>query len=161
MVNSGVPAIMASPRARIATAVALVIAMLALAAVAAFFELVVLGLGTCGGDGGSPYAAHDSPQGHVCDVLDHGGLALVSGLEIAALVAAAIVIVLWARRRARTRVAVVCAVAAALLPLAAAAALSAPPDNCSARDQAAYQAWLDRDADSRASHPPPADCDSY
>jgi hypothetical protein len=97
----------------------------------------------------------------VCHFLDHGGLTLVTGLEIAALVGAAIVIALWARRRARTAVAVVCAVAAALLPLAALAALSAPANNCSARDQAAYQAWLDRDADSRSSHPPPADCDSY
>ena len=154
-------AIMASTRARIATAVALVIAMLAVAVVAAFFELVVLGLGSCGGDGGSPYAARDSPQGQVCDFLDHGGLTLVTGLEIAALVAAAVVIGLWARQRARARVAVACAVAAAFLPLGALAALSAPADNCSARDQAAYQAWLDRDADSRASEPPPADCDSY
>jgi hypothetical protein len=149
--------IMASTRARIATAVALVIAMLAVATVAAFFELLALGLGSCGGDGGSPFAARDSPQGHVCQFLDDGGMIGVIGLEIVALVAAAVVIAVWARGRARTRVAVVCAVAAAFLPLAGLFALSAPGDACSKADQAAYHAWLDNGARGE----PPADCDSY
>ena len=150
-------AIMASTRARIATAVALVIAMLAVATVAAFFELLALGLGSCGGDGGSPYAARDSPQGHVCQFLDDGGMIGVIGLEIVALVAAAVVIAVWARGRTRTRVAVACAVAAAFLPLAGLFALSAPEDGCSKADQAAYHAWLDKGARGE----PPADCDSY
>jgi hypothetical protein len=150
-------AIMASTRARIATAVALVIAMLAVATVAAFFELLALGLGSCGGDGGSPYAAADSPQGHVCQFLDDGGMIGVIGLEIVALVAAAVVIAVWARGRARTRAAVACAVAAAFLPLAGLFALSAPGDACSKADEAAYHAWLDKGARGE----PPADCDSY
>jgi hypothetical protein len=128
MVNNGVLGGMGSTRARIATAVAGVIAMLAVATVTGFFQFLVLGLGTCGGDGGSPYAANDSAQGRVCDVLDGGGLTAVAGLEIAALVAAA-----------------------ALL------GLSAPSDNCSKADQAAYSTWLERGANGQ----PPADCDSY
>jgi hypothetical protein len=154
-------AIMASTRARIATAVALVIAMLAVATVAAFFELLALGLGSCGGDGGSPYAARDSPQGHVCDLLDHGGMIGVIGLEIVALVAAAVVIGLWARGRARTRVAVAWAVAAAFLPLAGLWALSAPSNNCSAADAAAYRQWLGRGAPAATGDRSPPDCDSY
>jgi hypothetical protein len=148
---------MRSTRARIATAVASVIGMLAVAAVTAFFEMLVLGLSTCGGDGGSPYAAHDSAQGQVCDVLDRGGLTVVVGLELAALVAAAVVIGLWAWRRAGARLAVASAVVAALLPLVGLFALSAPSDNCSKADQAAYSAWLEHGARGE----PPADCDSY
>jgi hypothetical protein len=157
MVNSGVRGGMRTTRARVATAVAGIIAMLAVAAVTAFFELLVLGLGTCGGDGGSPYAAHDSAQGRVCDVLDGGGLTAVVGLELAALVAAVVVIGLWASRRAGGRLAVASAVAAALLPLVGLLALSAPSDNCSKADQAAYSAWLEQGARGE----PPADCDSY
>ena len=154
-------AIMASTRARIATAVALVIAMLAVATVAAFFELLALGLGSCGGDGGSPYAARDSPQGHVCEFLDNGGMIGVIGLEVGALVAAAVVIALWARGRARTRVAVAWAVSAAFLPLAGLWALSAPSNNCSAADAAAYSEWVERGAPPASSERPPPDCDSY
>jgi hypothetical protein len=157
MVNSGVRGGMRSTRARIATAVASVIGMLAVAAVTVFFEMLVLGLGTCGGDGGSPYAAADSPQGHVCDVLDRGGLTVVAGLELAALVAAGVVIGLWAWRRAGARLAVASAIVAALLPLAGLFALSAPSDQCSKADQAAYRTWLDQGARGE----PPADCDSY
>jgi hypothetical protein len=144
-------------RTRVATTVAAIIGMLAVAVVTGFFELLAIGLGTCGGDGGSPYAAHDSAQGHVCDFLDRGGLTLVMAIEIAALVAAAVVLVLWARRRVRGRLAAACAVAASFLPLAGLWAVSAPSDNCSKADQAAYQRWLDRGA----SGEPPADCDSY
>jgi hypothetical protein len=157
MVNNGVRGAMRSTRARVATAVAGVIGMLAVAAVTVFFELLALGLGSCGGDGGSPYAARDSPQGHVCEFLDHGGMIGVIGLEVGALVAAAVVIALWARGRARTRVAVAWAVAAAFVPLAGLFALSAPGDQCSKADQAAYHAWLDKGAHGE----PPADCDSY
>jgi hypothetical protein len=157
MVNSGVRGGMRSTRARIATAVASVIGMLAVAAVTVFFEMLVLGLGTCGGDGGSPYAAADSPQGHVCDVLDRGGLTVVAGLELAALVAAGVVIGLWAWRRAGARLAVASAIVAALLPLAGLFALSAPSDQCSKADQAAYRTWLDQGARGE----PRADCDSY
>jgi hypothetical protein len=157
MVNSGVRGGMRSTRARIATAVASVIGMLAVAAVTVFFEMLVLGLGTCGGDGGSPYAAADSPQGHVCDVLDRGGLTVVAGLELAALVAAGVVTGLWAWRRAGARLAVASAIVAALLPLAGLFALSAPSDQCSKADQAAYRTWLDQGARGE----PPADCDSY
>jgi hypothetical protein len=157
MVNSGVRGGMRSTRARIATAVASVIGMLAVAAVTVFFEMLVLGLGTCGGDGGSPYAAADSPQGHVCDVLDRGGLTVVAGLELAALVAAGVVIGLCAWRRAGARLAVASAIVAALLPLAGLFALSAPSDQCSKADQAAYRTWLDQGARGE----PPADCDSY
>jgi hypothetical protein len=157
MVNSGVRGDMRSMRSRTATAVAAIIGMLAVAVVTVFVELLAMGLGTCGGDGGSPYAAHDSAQGQVCDVLDRGGMALVVAVEIAALVAAGVVIALWARRRAGGRLAVACAVAAALLPLAGLWALSAPADGCSKADQAAYQGWLDRGAGGE----PPADCDSY
>ena len=145
-------------RSRTATAVAAIIGMLAVAVVTVFFELLAMGLGTCGGDGGSPYAASDSAQGHACDFLDRGGMALVMAIEIAALVAAGVVIALWARRRAGGRLAVACAVAASLLPLAGLWALSAPSDACSKADQAAYQSWLDRGASGK---PPPADCDSY
>jgi hypothetical protein len=148
---------MRSTRARIATAVASVIGMLAVAAVTVVFEMLALGLGTCGGDGGSPYAAADSPQGHVCDVLDRGGLTVVAGLELAALVAAGVVIGLWAWRRAGARLAVASAIVAALLPLAGLFALSAPSDQCSKADQAAYRTWLDQGARGE----PPADCDSY
>ena len=105
----------------------------------------------------SPFAARDSAQGHVCDFLDRGGMALVLGVEIAALVAAGVVIALWARRRAGGRLAVACAVAASLLPLVGLWALSAPSDSCSKADQAAYQTWLDRGGTDE----PPADCDSY
>ena len=149
---------MRSTRSRTATAVAAIIGMLAVAVVTVFFELLAMGLGTCGGDGGSPYAARDSAQGHVCDFLDRGGMALVVAVEVAALVAAGVVLVLWARRRAGGRLAVTCAVAASFLPLAGLWALSAPSDNCSKADQAAYRAWLDRGASGK---PPPADCDSY
>ena len=144
-------------RSRTVTAVAAIVGMLAVAVVTVFVELLAMGLGTCGGDGGSPYAARDSAQGHVCDFLDRGGMAVVLGVEIAALVAAAVVIALWARRRARGGRAVACAVAASLLPLAGLWALSAPADGCSKADQAAYQTWLDRGA----SGEPPADCESY
>jgi hypothetical protein len=157
MVNNGVRGAMRSTRARVATAVAGVIGMLAVAAVTVFFELLALGLGSCGGDGGSPYAARESPQGHVCEFLDHGGMIGVIGLEVGALVAAAVVIALWARGRARPRVAVAWAVAAAFVPLAGLFALSAPGDQCSKADQAAYHAWLDKGAHGE----PPADCDSY
>jgi hypothetical protein len=157
MVNNGVRGGMRSTRARVATGVAGIIGMLAVAATTVFVEMLALGLGTCGGDGGSPYAAADSPQGRVCDVLDHGGMIAVIGLEVGALVAAAVVIALWARGRARTRVAVAWAVAAALLPLAGLWALSSPGDACSKADQAAYHAWLDQGARGA----PPADCDSY
>jgi hypothetical protein len=149
--------VMASNRTRIATAAALAVAMLGLTAVTAFFEVLALGLGTCGGDGGSPYAARDSAQGHVCHFLDHGGATLVTAVEIAAVVAAGVVIALWARRRVRGGVAAAFAVAAALLPLAGWWALSAPSDGCSKADQAAYQTWLDREAGGD----PPADCESY
>jgi hypothetical protein len=149
---------MRSSRTRSATAVAAVIGMLAVAVVTVFFELLAMGLGTCGGDGGSPYAARDSAQGHVCDFLDRGGMTLVVEGEIGALVAAAVVLALWARRRVAGRLAVAGAVAAALLPLAGLWALSAPSDSCSRVDQAAYQKWLDRGA---SGTPPPADCDSY
>ena len=148
---------MTSTRARVATAVAGVIGMLAVATVTGFFQFLVLGLGTCGGDGGSPYAAHDSAQGRVCDVLDGGGLTAVAALEIAALLAAAVVLGLWAARRVGGRLAAVVAVAGALLPLAALFALSAPSDNCSKADQAAYSAWLEHGTRGM----PPADCDSY
>jgi hypothetical protein len=157
MVNNGVHGGMRSTRSRTATAVAAIVGMLAVAVVTGFFELLAMGLGTCGGDGGSPYAAHDSAQGHVCDFLDRGGMALVLGVEIAALVAAGVVIALWARRRVRGGLAVAGAVAAAFLPLAGLWVLSAPSDGCSKADQAAYQGWLDRGA----SGEPPADCDSY
>jgi hypothetical protein len=157
LVNNGVLGGMRSTRARVATAVAGVIGILAVATVTGFFQFLVLGLGTCGGDGGSPYAAHDSAQGHVCDVLDSGGLTAVAGVEIAALVAAAVVLGLWAARRVGGRLAAMVAVAGALLPLAGLFALSAPPDNCSKADQAAYAAWLDQGARGE----PPADCDSY
>jgi hypothetical protein len=157
MVNNGVWDAMRSTRARVATAVAGVIGMLAVATATGFFQFLVLGLCTCGGDGGSPYAAHDSAQGRVCDVLDHGALTAVAALELAALVAAAVVIGLWAARRVRGRLAAVVAVAGALLPLGALIALSAPTDNCSKADQAAYSTWLDQGARGE----PPADCDSY
>jgi hypothetical protein len=157
MVNNGVHGGMRTTRARVATAVAGVIGMLAVAAVTVVFEMLALGLGTCGGDGGSPYAAADSPQGRVCDALDRGGLTVVAGLELAALVAAGVVIGLWARRRVGGRLAVASAIVAALLPLAGLFALSAPADQCSKADQAAYRAWLDQGARGE----PPADCDSY
>jgi hypothetical protein len=157
MVSSGVRGDMRSTRSRTVTAVAAIVGMLAAAVVTVFFELLAMGLGTCGGDGGSPYAAHDSAQGRVCDVLDHGALTAVAALELAALVAAAVVIGLWAARRVRGRLAAVVAVAGALLPLGALIALSAPTDNCSKADQAAYGTWLDQGARGE----PPADCDSY
>ena len=157
MVSNGVHGGMRSLRSRTATAVAAIVGMLAVAVVTVFVELLAMGLGACGGEGGSPYAAHDSAQGHVCDVLDRGGMALVMAVEIAALVAAGVVIALWARRRAGGRLAVAYAVAASLLPLVALWALSAPSDGCSKADQAAYQTWLDREAGGD----PPADCDSY
>jgi hypothetical protein len=158
MVSSGVRGDMRSTRSRTATAVVAIIGMLAVAVVTVFFELLAMGLGTCGGDGGSPYAARDSAQGHLCDFLDRGGMTLVVAVEVAALVAAGVVLALWARRRAGGRLAVTCAVAAAFLPLAGLWALSAPSDECSKADQAAYRAWLDRGASGK---PPPADCDSY
>jgi hypothetical protein len=158
MVNSGVHGGMRSTRSRIATAVAAIIGMLAVAVVTGFFQLLAIGLGTCGGDGGSPYAARDSAQGHVCDFLDRGGMTLVLAIEIAALVAAGVVLVLWARRRIAGGLAVACSVLAALLPLGGLWVLSAPADGCSKADQAAYQGWLDRGASGK---PPPADCDSY
>ncbi len=148
---------MRSTRSRTATAVAAIIGMLAVAAVTAFFELLAIGLGSCGGEGGSPYAARDSAQGQVCAFLDRGGMTLVMAVEIAALAAAAVVLALWARRRLAGRLAVACAVAASLLPLAGLWAVSAPSDGCSKADQAAYQGWLDRGATGE----PPADCDSY
>jgi hypothetical protein len=157
MVSNGVRGGMRTTRARVGTAVAGVIGMLAVAAVTVFFEMLALGLGTCGGDGGSPYAAADSPQGRVCDALDRGGLTVVAGLELAALVAAGVVIGLWAWRRAGGRLAVASAIVAALLPLAGLFALSAPADQCSKADQAAYRAWLDQGARGQ----PSADCDSY
>jgi hypothetical protein len=157
MVNSGVHGGMRSTRSRTATAVAAIIGMLAVAAVTAFFELLAIGLGSCGGDGGSPYAARDSAQGQVCEFLDRGGMTLVMAVEIAALVAAAVVLALWARGRLAGRLAVACAVAASLLPLAGLWAVSAPSDGCSKADQAAYQGWLDRGATGE----PPADCDNY
>jgi hypothetical protein len=157
MVNSGVQGGMPSTRSRTATAVAAIVGMLAVAVGTVFFELLAMGLGTCGGDGGSPFAARDSAQGHVCHFLDHGGMTLVMAVEIAALVAAGVVIALWARRRAGARLAVACAVAASLLPLVGLWALSAPSDGCSKADQAAYQTWLDREAGGE----PPADCESY
>jgi hypothetical protein len=49
------------------------------------------------------------------------------------------------------------AIVAALLPLAGLFALSAPSDQCSKADQAAYRTWLDQGARGE----PPADCDSY
>ena len=158
MVSNGVHGGTRSTRSRIATAVAAIIGMLAVAVVTAFFQLLAIGLGTCGGDGGSPYAARDSAQGHVCDFLDHGGMTLVLAIEIAAVVAAGVVLVLWARRRLGGGLAVACAVAAALLPLGGLWALSAPSDGCSKADQAAYRAWLDRGASGK---PPAADCDRY
>jgi len=157
MVNNGVQGAMTSTRARVATAVAGVIGMLAVATVTGFFQFLVLGLGTCGGDGGSPYAANDSAQGRVCDVLDGGGLTAVAGLEIAALVGAAVLLGLWAAGRAAGRLAAIVAVAGALLPLGALFVLSAPSDNCSKADQAAYSAWLQHGTHGA----PPADCDSY
>jgi hypothetical protein len=152
---------MASTRARITTAVAAVIAMLAVATVAAFYELIVLGLGSCGGDGGSPNAAPDSAQGRLCDVLDRGGMTAVIAVEVAALVAAGIVIGLWARRRVGGGLAVGCAVAAAFLPFAGLWALSAPADRCSRADEAAYQAWVDKAPPVARSARPPADCGYY
>jgi hypothetical protein len=44
---------------------------LALLGVVMWFSLVGIGLGPCGGDGGSPYAAPASPRGSFCE---HGGL---------------------------------------------------------------------------------------
>jgi hypothetical protein len=38
--------------------------------VAALFALTFTGLGPCGGDGGSPYAAPASPAGRYCDAAD-------------------------------------------------------------------------------------------
>ena len=95
---------MRSTRSRTATAVAAIIGMLAVAVVTVFFQLLAIGLGTCGGDGGSPYAARDSAQGHVCDFLDRGGMTLVMAVEIAALLAAGVILVLWARRRTATAI---------------------------------------------------------
>jgi len=73
-------------------------------------------------------------------------------------IAAGVVIGLWAWRRAGRLLAVASAIVAALLPLAGLFALSAPSDECSKADQAAYRSWLDRGASGK---PPPADCDSY
>ena len=75
---------MRSTRSRTATAVAAMIGMLAVAVVTGFVQLLAIGLGTCGGESGLPYAARDSAQGHVCDFLDRGGLTLVTAVEIAA-----------------------------------------------------------------------------
>lgn len=36
----------------------------------ALFTLALTGLGPCGGDGGSPYAAPASPAGRYCDTVD-------------------------------------------------------------------------------------------
>ena len=36
----------------------------------ALFTLTLTGLGPCGGDGGSPYAAPASPAGHYCDSVE-------------------------------------------------------------------------------------------
>jgi hypothetical protein len=82
MVSKGVPGGIGSPRRRSATAVAGIIGMLCVAVVTEFFQLLMLGV--CGGDGGSPYAAHDSAQGHVCDVLESGGTTFVMAVEVAA-----------------------------------------------------------------------------
>ena len=137
MVNSGVHGGMRSTRSRIATAVAAIIGMLAVAVVTGFFQLLAIGLGTCGGDGGSPYAARDSAQGHVCDFLDRGGMTLVLAIEIAALVAAAVVLVLWARRRiARRRGRGLRGGGLAAAARRAVGPVSAPSDGCSKADQA-------------------------
>jgi hypothetical protein len=84
MVSNGVPGGIGSPRRRSATAVAGIIGMLCVAVVTEFFQLLVLGVGTCGGDGGSPYAARDAAQGHVCDVVESGGMTFMMAVEVAA-----------------------------------------------------------------------------
>ena len=149
---------MRSTRSRIATAVAAIIGMLAVAVVTGFFQLLAIGLGTCGGDGGSPYAARDSAQGHVCDFLDRGGMTLVLAIEIAALVAAGVVLVLWARRRSAAGWPWPARWRPRSCRSAGCGPLSAPSDGCSKADQAAYRAWLDRGASGK---PPAADCDRY
>jgi len=60
-----------SPTNRKAVAAALIAVALAAALFGLVASYLVVGLEACGGDGGSPYAAPDSPQGQLCD--DLGG----------------------------------------------------------------------------------------
>lgn len=49
------------------------IGMLAVAVVTGFVQLLAIGLGTCGGESGLPYAARDSAQGHVASSSNAAG----------------------------------------------------------------------------------------
>ncbi len=120
-------------------AVALAVALLGLAA-----SYLVVGLEACGGDGGSPYAAPDSPQGLLCDDLEGLVGYLVFLVAPILLVAAAIwVIVRWRKGTASIALAVGALLAAPGWSLAAVAVASSPPDVCAPGQERAYDAWRD------------------
>jgi hypothetical protein len=94
-------------------------------AVAAFSALIVVGMGFCGGDGGSPYAAPLSPRGQACGVAD----ALMPILAIASIVITFVGGVACARSR-RAAIALVAAAVSVGVLLAPVAILSALSPNC-------------------------------
>jgi hypothetical protein len=108
--------------------------------IAAAFALTVAGLGPCGGDGGSPFAAPASPAGRYCDAVDSYLESGEPGELTTALVYLWPVLVLmcigalgvW--RRSRRLLLAVAALATTILAVHVGLALSLP-DRCSSDDE--------------------------
>jgi hypothetical protein len=115
--------------------IVVVVAAVLLLLIAMYFAALATGLGVCGGDGGSPYAAPASPRGRFCDsgatslILWGPPLVLLIGVPIA----------VSRGSRAILALAFAIAVAVAFAPLVVAGSLSkecgAAPSDASYREQ--------------------------
>ena len=149
---------MSDRRRRIVLAIGLV-ASLAIALVAATLAYFYYGLHCTSGDGGAPYVAGSSPQKGVCDATADGTVLVIAFL--AAVVAVPIVAWRtgrgWAGGRGSALPAVLLLSALPLLPLVSVGLADLPSDRCSAEQEAAYAAWLDRGGHGES----PYECETY
>jgi hypothetical protein len=123
-----------------------VVAGVILCLVGGYLAFVVIGMGPCGGDGGSPYAAPDSPRGRLCD-RGIGWIAFVG--PVVAFAAGAVVASL--RRSSAALVAgAVAAVAVIVAPIVVVEAL---PNTCKGDDP--------RIPNNQERFPPGWDCFKY
>jgi hypothetical protein len=120
------------------------------------FAVLILGYGlgyatvegSCGGDGGSPYAADASPQGKLCDSAGEGTLFLVPFFVIPLILLAVTLLyaVRWGRTGTGLRPSLIFLALIPLTMVSSSFAISSPSDSCSPEDGAAYSAHLHQQA---------------
>jgi hypothetical protein len=124
---------------------------LAICLVSGGYTVLSVGDGQCGGDGGSPYAAPDSPQGKLCDFLEGGASGGGKVFWVIFILVPLFLLFVginqglrWARGYSQGKWAVLWIAAIPVFQIVIAVALSAPSNSCGTEDAQAYEEWQAR-----------------